>query len=301
MHRSLALLAILFSAPALAGPMSPEALEALPRADAVLLGEVHDNPAHHANQARAAAALQPRAIVFEMLTPDQAARVTAENRDDAAALAEAVGWEGSGWPDFALYHPIITAAPGAAILGGALPRETVRRAFETDAATVFGAEAARYGLDRALPEAEQAAREAEQMAAHCDALPEAMLPGMVAAQRLRDRLNERNPAWPSGPAAADRPAQRLTRKRSRPSFAVTWQGSSASQGMPSACAAAAGAVSIQAVATPAGAKRQSGWPEVRSGPASEMWRATISSTPSSEKCSTGAPGSPGKPPPPCAR
>jgi len=186
MHRSLALLAILFSAPALAGPMSPEALEALPRADAVLLGEVHDNPAHHANQARAAAALQPRAIVFEMLTPDQAARVTAENRDDAAALAEAVGWEGSGWPDFALYHPIITAAPGAAILGGALPRETVRRAFETDAATVFGAEAARYGLDRALPEAEQAAREAEQMAAHCDALPEAMLPGMVAAQRLRD-------------------------------------------------------------------------------------------------------------------
>ncbi len=186
MPRCLALLALFFACPALAGPIEPEALEALPQADVVLLGEIHDNPAHHANQARAVAALRPRALVFEMLTPEQAARVTPENRGDAEALAEALGWDGSGWPDFTLYHPIITAAPEAAILGGALPRETVRRAFEADPAEIFGPGAGRYGLDRALPEAEQAAREAEQMAAHCDALPEAMLPGMVAAQRLRD-------------------------------------------------------------------------------------------------------------------
>lgn len=186
MSRCLAIIALVLGAPALAGEIGPAALASLPAADVVLLGEVHDNPAHHANQARAVAAIGPRAIVFEMLAPDQAARVTDENRDDAAALAEALGWEGSGWPDFALYHPIITAAPEAVILGGALARETVRRVFEASAAEVFGPEAARYGLDRALPEAEQAAREAEQMAAHCDALPEAMLPGMVAAQRLRD-------------------------------------------------------------------------------------------------------------------
>ena len=35
-------------------------------------------------------------------------------------------------------------------------------------------------------DSEQAAREAEQMAAHCDALPEDILPGFVEAQRLRD-------------------------------------------------------------------------------------------------------------------
>jgi hypothetical protein len=35
---------------------------------------------------------------------------------------------------------------------------------------------------------EQAEREALQMAAHCDALPEEMLPGMVAVQRLRDAV-----------------------------------------------------------------------------------------------------------------
>jgi uncharacterized iron-regulated protein len=51
---------------------------------------------------------------------------------------------------------------------------------------VFGAEAGGYGLDQPLPAEEQAARELEQAEAHCDALPEELLPGMVAAQRLRD-------------------------------------------------------------------------------------------------------------------
>ena len=35
-----------------------------------VIGEVHDNPHHHRNQARAVAALKPGAIVFEMLTPE---------------------------------------------------------------------------------------------------------------------------------------------------------------------------------------------------------------------------------------
>jgi len=180
------LLSVALAAPAPGAEIPSQVLDALPPADVVILGEVHDNPAHHRNQARAVAALAPGAIVFEMLTPDQAARITPENRKDPEALAEALDWTGSGWPDFGMYHPIIAAAPQARILGGALPRETVRRALEENAATVFGAEASRYGLDRPLSGPEQAAREAEQAAAHCDALPAGMLPGMVAAQRLRD-------------------------------------------------------------------------------------------------------------------
>ena len=41
-------------------------LTALPAAaqDVVILGEVHDNPAHHAEQAAQVAAIQPRALVF---------------------------------------------------------------------------------------------------------------------------------------------------------------------------------------------------------------------------------------------
>ncbi|MDU8943713.1 ChaN family lipoprotein [Ovoidimarina sediminis] len=155
-------------------------------ADVVILGEVHDNPAHHINQATAIAALRPGAIVFEMFGPDEANAAMSLPRHDAGALAAALGWTESGWPDFALYHPIFLAAPDAALYGGALPRGEVRRAVEEGAAAVFGAASPLFGLDAALPEDQQTRREALQMAAHCDALPEHVLPGMVEAQRLRD-------------------------------------------------------------------------------------------------------------------
>jgi uncharacterized iron-regulated protein len=170
----------------LTGPMMVAAAQELPRADVVILGEVHDNPAHHLWQVEQVAAVAPAALVFEMLLPEQAAVVTPELRGDAAALGAALGWEERGWPDFAMYHPIFAASPDAAVFGGDLPHEEVRRAVEDGAAAVFGPEAVRFGLDRPLPEAEQAAREALQAAAHCGALPEALLPGMVEAQRLRD-------------------------------------------------------------------------------------------------------------------
>jgi hypothetical protein len=120
-----------------------------------------------------------------MLTPDQAARLP-RDLSDAAAVAAAVDWAGSGWPDFAMYHPLFLAAPGALHIGAGVPRERARRVFSEPLAQVFGPLAARFGLDRDLPPEEQAAREAEMQAAHCDALPEYLLPGMVAAQRLRD-------------------------------------------------------------------------------------------------------------------
>lgn len=163
-------------------------IDEIPSSDVVILGEVHDNPQHHRNQAHAVAALAPHALVFEMLTPDQAARVTPALRQDAAALGEALEWEASGWPDFEDYYPIFTAAPEAQIYGGALDRAEVRRAFEDGAARVFGPEAVRFGLDQPLPQDEQEEREALQHRAHCDALPPEMLPGMVAAQRLRDAV-----------------------------------------------------------------------------------------------------------------
>lgn len=185
MKSPIAALLLIFAQPASAAEIGPEALHAL-RADIVVLGEVHDNPAHHINQARAVGAIGPRALVFEMLSPEQAARATPELRADPAALGAAFEWEDSGWPDFALYAPIFAAAPAAAIYGAALPRTEVRRAMTDGAAAVFGDEAGRYGLTGELTHADQSAREAEQMQSHCNALPQELLPGMVAAQRLRD-------------------------------------------------------------------------------------------------------------------
>jgi len=185
MRHALILALCACAVPAFAEQIEPDALAAL-RADVVILGEVHDNPVHHAHQAQAVAALAPAALVFEMLTPDQAALVTEANRGDAAALGAALGWEASGWPDFSMYHPIFTAAPRARIYGAALPREDVRRAVGEGAAAILGDDAERFGLTTPLPAAEQAEREADQMAAHCNAMPAEMMPGMVEAQRLRD-------------------------------------------------------------------------------------------------------------------
>ncbi|MBQ0751826.1 MAG: ChaN family lipoprotein [Roseovarius sp.] len=156
--------------------------------DVMILGEVHDNPAHHAEQAARVAQAQPKAVVFEMLTAEQAARATPDVRGDKDALEAALGWAESGWPDFSMYYPIFAAAPDAAIYGAQVPRETARAALSDGPAASFGEEASRYGLDRDLPPEEQTARETLQKEAHCNALPPEMLPGMVAIQRLRDAV-----------------------------------------------------------------------------------------------------------------
>ncbi len=157
--------------------------------DVVLLGEVHGNPAHHRLQAQGVAALAPAAIVWEMLTPEQAAGLPDDLRD-ASALARLLEWDQSGWPDFALYHPIMLAAPGALHLGAEITRGQTRLVFEQPLAAVFEAlfdqPAQPLGITTPLDDTDQAAREAMQAAAHCDALPEDLLPGMVDAQRLRD-------------------------------------------------------------------------------------------------------------------
>lgn len=178
-------MAALFVTAAAAEQVDEAALDALPTAQIVILGEVHDNPGHHRAQARALQALHPAAVAFEMLDPAQAEIVNSIG-GDAPDLAERLGWAGSGWPDFALYAPVFAALGTARIYGMALPIDEVRRAMTEGAAAVMGPPAERFGLDRPLPEAEQAALEAEQMQAHCDALPESLLPGMVEAQRLRD-------------------------------------------------------------------------------------------------------------------
>ncbi|MGI9395158.1 MAG: ChaN family lipoprotein [Boseongicola sp.] len=158
----------------------------LSAADIVVIGEFHDNPHHHRNQVRAVKALNPAAIVFEMLTPALAANVTAENRKDATALSEALQWDARGWPDFSMYYPIFAAAPEAAIIGGAMPREEVRRAITEGAAAVFGDGSAIFGLDQGFADEVQSELENAQQVAHCNAMPSDVLPGMVDAQRLRD-------------------------------------------------------------------------------------------------------------------
>ena len=186
--RCLFLILAVVSGPVFAAPLSDDVLDRLALAPVVIAGEVHDNPAHHAAQARIVAHMQPRAIVFEMLTEAQAALVTPQNRGDEAALEAALNWSGSGWPDFAMYYPIFAAAPEAAIYGAAVPRDAARAAMQAGIADSFGADAVDFGLTDPLPAEMQAAQEALQQAAHCNAMPPEMLPVMVDLQRLRDAV-----------------------------------------------------------------------------------------------------------------
>lgn len=160
-------------------------IERLRAADIAILGERHDNPAHHAMQAQIVGDLAPKGLAFEMVPFDKEdyANAARLNGDD---LAEALEWEASGWPDFAMYAPIFDAAPEAWIAGGGVAVETLKAAIREGAAKAWPEGAARYGLSDRLPQDVIDAMLEEQAVAHCGALPTAMLPGMVEAQQLRD-------------------------------------------------------------------------------------------------------------------
>ncbi|MBU2982640.1 ChaN family lipoprotein [Lentibacter algarum] len=168
--------------------------ENFPQADVVLLGELHDNPHHHATQAEWVSGLAPKALVFEMFSTEAAEGVSADIRHDKAALLTQLDWWGRASEEAEMYWPIIEAAPDAKLYGSLLDRPAMQAAMKAGVAETFGAEAATYGLDLALPEAEQEAREADQLAAHCDAMPAEMLPVLVSLQRLRDAALARSVA-----------------------------------------------------------------------------------------------------------
>lgn len=148
------------------------------------MGEVHDNPDHHLHQADIVRDLNPAAIVFEMLSPEQVTAIAGVDRADEAALRAALDWDNSGWPEFSMYYPIF-AASDAPVYGAALPRDTIRASMTDGAAATFGDGAEDFALTP-LPDAVEAELRAEMQASHCNMLPEEMMPGMVEAQRLRD-------------------------------------------------------------------------------------------------------------------
>ena len=105
-------------------------------ADIVIIGEIHDNPAHHQMQEAIVSALRPSALVFEMIP--QAREDTVNTLRERGApqdeIAAALDWAETGWPDFAYYADILDAAPEARIFGAGQPMVDVRRAAAEGAA-----------------------------------------------------------------------------------------------------------------------------------------------------------------------
>lgn len=155
----------------------------------VIVGEVHDNPIHHLNQAWLISRLAPGALVAEMLQAADEDRI----RDHLAGggAAEGIGalvrWDKTGWPAWEIYAPIFTALPeGAAIAGAAMPRKVVRRVMTEPASALIEDPRLKAALDERLPRAVQVAMEREMVDSHCGELPVDMAPMMVEVQRLRD-------------------------------------------------------------------------------------------------------------------
>lgn len=153
----------------------------------VLLGEKHDNPDHHALQARLLGAMRASGrapvVAFEMLglADEERARIAQQaSPSDPSAVARAVSWEKSGWPDFAMYAPVFreALATGRPLVATGLAPETMRAIVREGAATT----PAPVPLD----DAQKASLREELVASHCGHLPESMVEGMSRAQRARD-------------------------------------------------------------------------------------------------------------------
>lgn len=164
-----------------------ELLARAARAEAVLLGETHDNPTHHALQAwvveNLAAGGSKPTVVFEMIGADQA-EALARHLDTGGAdgIGPALGWENSGWPDWAFYRPIAQAA-GTRVKAGNLSKEETRAISRGTPAPEL---VARLGLAQPLPDETDTAMSAEIRESHCNMLPNGAVPAMVAVQRARD-------------------------------------------------------------------------------------------------------------------
>jgi uncharacterized iron-regulated protein len=163
----------------------PDDVVALARgARFVFLGELHDNPRHHALQAEILAALvaggREPAVVFEMLDVDQTPIVMQQR--DPATFGEAVGWEKRGWPSYTMYEPLVRVAMTRhlPIVAGNLGRQALM------AASKKGETPASFGFTAALDAAELSVIEDNVRKGHCGYADDAAVKVLASAQVLRD-------------------------------------------------------------------------------------------------------------------
>lgn len=169
--------------------LSPEQLVGqLASADRVLIGERHDNPDHHTLQLWLvqALAMQRRqgSLLLEMLVPAQQAKVDGVREMQAQGrlpsdLPAALEWE-KGWP-WGLYGDVVSYAlqQPYPVLAANLDRSEVMFIFTGAAPPLSG--------DRSTASPVREVLLAQVRRSHCDLLPEAQLPAMVAVQQQRDR------------------------------------------------------------------------------------------------------------------
>jgi len=163
-------------------------------ADIVLLGETHDNPAHHATQRRLLESLADRkpALVMEQFDLEQQSSLDAilRSKDTQPEKLKALkalmkpGWEWNG------YEGLLTTAleRGLPVLAANISRDALREVGRNGVSALGSGASAQLGLDTGWSAAQQASLRQVVEAAHCGMLPEAAVGAMANAQRVRDAI-----------------------------------------------------------------------------------------------------------------
>ncbi len=177
---------------------TPEALiDDLVSADAVLLGEIHDNPDHHALQAWVVEQLIDRgrrpAVIFEMIPQDFSrplATYLETPTHGAAGLGPLLKWNQRGWPDWKMYQPIAEAAltAGLRLKAGDLGKDAQRRIGREGLDALEPVFRRRLIVDTPLEEVNKASLLDQLHEGHCGMMPKQALTPMLNVQRSRDAV-----------------------------------------------------------------------------------------------------------------
>ena len=165
-----------------------ELLRRAEAADFVLLGEIHDNSVHHSLRGALLTAAQARrpAMVFEQLARTNGPIAPPAAGESEEAWLDAHGFDRKAW-EWPLHAPIVSAAIAHAreIWGSGLSHDALRTVVQKGTAV---APPPLGDLIRQVPldGAPQAVMDRELFDGHCGKLPPDRIPGMRAAQEVRD-------------------------------------------------------------------------------------------------------------------
>lgn len=157
----------------------------LSKADVVVLGEIHDNPHHHAQRAELLLALSANRawqVVAEHLDADQ----QVDHRLPLLQGLSDAGFDAQGW-QWPMHEPLFQRIQqlGWPLWGGNLPASQTRTVYQNQGQSL--AEPIRALIAQAtLPEPAMANLRQSIDEGHCGALPAHMFDGMIAVQRARD-------------------------------------------------------------------------------------------------------------------
>jgi uncharacterized iron-regulated protein len=150
---------------------------------ALLLGEQHDAPEHHALQREVVQGLADRGVLAAVAMEMAEGGASTEGLSPQSGEDEvrrALRWDAQAWP-WQDYAPAVMAAVGAGVpvVGANLPRERMLAAMN-DAA-----------FDQLLPGAALKAQQQAIRLGHCELLPESQIAPMTRMQVARDQAMAR--------------------------------------------------------------------------------------------------------------